>query len=127
VRLFVCFVVSESLRISPLVPGIMRVCTKDYCIPDTSIVIPKYSAVLIPVMSIQSDPENFPNPNTFDPERFMGDNKMKMHPYSYIVFGHGPRGCPGTAKSFWQKKTTKILLIVRIFKNYFPIPVKYLV
>jgi len=73
----------------------MRVCTKDFCIPDTSIVIPKGSAVVLPVLQIQNDPDYFPSPETFDPERFMGENKSNIHPYSYMAFSHGPRACPG--------------------------------
>ena len=43
--------------------------------------------------SVAGKNENiFPNPETFDPERWTRD---KPHPFALLLFGFGPRGCYG--------------------------------
>jgi len=58
-------------------------------------VIPRGAHVLIPIYAILSDPDYFPNPEKFDPERFSTENKSRLHPASHIPFSLGPRGCLG--------------------------------
>lgn len=41
------------------------------------------------------DPEYFPNPEQFDPERFNKENKKNIKDFTYIPFGEGPRMCLG--------------------------------
>ena len=38
------------------------------------------------------NPNYFPNPENFDPSRFLKDG---VTPYAFIPFGGGPRMCPG--------------------------------
>ena len=72
-----------------------RICTKNYTVPGTNLVIEKGTAVLIPVMGIHHDPEYYPNPEKFDPERFSDVNKKERHSCAFIPFGEGPRICIG--------------------------------
>ena len=46
-------------------------------------------------MSLHRDPEYFPDPEKFYPERFSDENKQKIVPFSYLPFGSGPRNCIG--------------------------------
>lgn len=44
---------------------------------------------------IHSDPEYYPEPEKFIPERFNEENKKNITPYTYFPFGDGPRTCIG--------------------------------
>lgn len=79
----------------PPVPQITRKCDKDYPVPGTDVVIEKGTPVFIPVYGLHHDPEYYPNPEKFDPERFSAENKKQILPFTYMPFGEGPRLCIG--------------------------------
>ena len=55
----------------------------------------------------------FPSPNTFDPERFFGPEKMESEAFQQVeaVFGFGRRVCPGrffAQENIWMFMTNVI-------------------
>ncbi|KAJ8981726.1 hypothetical protein NQ317_003791 [Molorchus minor] len=56
-------------------------------------IIPAGTDMSIFTYGAHHDPKNFPDPEKFDPLRFM--NCTGTMPYSYIPFGAGPRDCIG--------------------------------
>ncbi|XP_025831659.1 probable cytochrome P450 6a14 [Agrilus planipennis] len=97
-------IVNETLRKYPPLPTTTRVCTKDYKIPDSDVVIQKGTLVLVPIYAIQHDPEYYPDPEKFDPERFSEENKNKRPPLTFLPFGEGPRICIGLRMGVLQIK-----------------------
>lgn len=85
----------ETLRLYPPVPTLNRECTIDYKIPGTDVVIEKGTYVLISALGLHTDPDIFPSPYEFNPERFSPENKGNIPSYAYLPFGEGPRNCIG--------------------------------
>lgn len=66
-------------------------------------------------MAIHHDPEYYPNPEVFDPERFSEEEKKKRHPYAFIPFGEGPRNCIGMRFGLLETKIA-LVSILKYFK-----------
>jgi len=109
--LFLCRKLNETLRKFPPVSGLPGICTKDYKVPGTDVVIEKGTRVNIPVWGIQMDPEYYPDPEKFDPERFSEENKAKRPDMTFLPFGEGPRMCIGLRFGMLQSKVGLVSLI----------------
>lgn len=76
------------------------------------------TVVHIPIYSIHNDPDYYPNPSKFDPERFdeshCSDLKTLRDEGIFFPFGHGPRMCLGMRFSTFQIKAA----IVEVVKNF---------
>lgn len=84
---YLAMIVNESLRKYPPIADNDRRCCEDYRIPETDLVIPKGTVVEMSVMSLHRDPEYFPDPEKFDPERFSYENMRFIRPFTYLPFG----------------------------------------
>lgn len=110
-------VIFETLRKYPIVPYLDRMCISDYEIPVSSNTskdtIPAQTGVYIPVYAIHHDPQYYPEPETFDPERFTEENVNTRPQFTYLPFGEGPRICLGMRFALMQTKTGLINLLSR--------------
>ncbi|EFA09141.1 cytochrome P450 9e2 [Tribolium castaneum] len=103
-------VVCESLRLWPPAPQTDRFCNTDFVLEPTKpherrFTIERGVTIIIPIYGIHRDPEYFPNPDKFDPERFSDENKAKIVPGTYMPFGVGPRNCIGSRLALLELKT----------------------
>lgn len=96
--------VSETMRLYPALAILNRVCTRDIDLPTTNLHVKKGVDVVIPVLGIHLDPEIYPDPLKFDPERFTPENIATRHSYAYLPFGEGPRICIGMRMGLAQTK-----------------------
>ncbi|XP_030855600.1 cytochrome P450 4V2 isoform X2 [Strongylocentrotus purpuratus] len=104
-------VVKESLRLLPSVPGIGRDLDEDIIVNGK--VVPKGASVFLSIYGIHHDPEQFPDPERFDPDRFLPENSTKRHPFAFIPFSAGPRNCIGQKFAMMEDKVILINLLRR--------------
>nr|AVL92845.1 CYP450 [Locusta migratoria] len=97
-------VVAETLRKYPPAPALSRESNAEYQLPGSGAILDKGTQVFIPVYGLHHDPEYFPDPERFDPERFSEEQKAQRHPYVYLPFGEGPRICIGMRFGLLQTK-----------------------
>ncbi|XP_066272658.1 cytochrome P450 3A8-like [Branchiostoma lanceolatum] len=104
----------ETLRMYPPAPNIGR--TTDEEVKVQWLTIPKDIFVLVPVLAIHYDPERWPEPKKFIPERFTKEAREKRDPYDWLPFGAGPRNCIGMRLAMMELKVglAKILMNYRV-------------
>ncbi|KAK1122063.1 hypothetical protein K0M31_009906 [Melipona bicolor] len=94
-------VFKESLRKYPVLPMLNRQALENYTFAGTKFTIPAGTKLAIPVYGIQTDPDIYPEPEKFDPERFEEDAVAARHPMSFLAFGDGPRNCVGNVTFYY--------------------------
>ena len=103
-------VICETLRLYSPVIRIERQCTEDYPLEmdvegkTKKLLIKKGEVIRFPVYAIHHDPKYYPNPDKWEPERFMPENKHLLTPYTYLPFGGGPRNCIGMRFALMEAK-----------------------
>jgi len=86
-----------------------RFCNKDW--EYDGLRIPKGIQVIFPMFAVHMNPENFPNPDRFEPSRFLGNKEQDA--YAYMRFGHGPRGCLGQRFALEMLKVLVVSFLIR--------------
>lgn len=84
----------EVLRLFPSAPFVARNLIEELEI--NGVVLPVGTSVHMMFFDLHRDPEHFPDPLRFDPDRFLPELVEKRHPFAYLPFSAGPRNCIGT-------------------------------
>lgn len=81
--------VAETLRKHPVGGNITRIATKPYKVPDTNFTIPKGMKVYVPVFAIHHDETYYPNPEEFNPDRWISGGDNIPTKGAFLPFGDG--------------------------------------
>ncbi|MEH3053250.1 MAG: cytochrome P450 [Patulibacter minatonensis] len=86
-----CF--QEAMRLYPPAWVIPRTAVQDDVVGGCR--IPKGTDVFVSVWATHRDPAVYPDPEVFDPARWLGDAPKGRPRFSYLPFGGGRRACVG--------------------------------
>lgn len=105
-------VVLEAMRLYPPAWSIGREATRDTELGGYR--IPKGTQVLVSQWVLHRDPDTFPEPEAFRPERWLDGLKKRLHRCAYMPFGGGPRKCIGSTFAMIEAP----LLLATIARRY---------
>ncbi|XP_067659545.1 cytochrome P450 3A29-like [Haliotis asinina] len=103
-------VINETLRLYPVVPAVNRYVSKTTTIKGWT--FPKGAFINIPIVIMHRNPDIYPEPQKFKPERF--EKSSEINPMLYQPFGQGPRQCIGMRLALIEVKVALVYLIRNI-------------
>ncbi|KAI9368160.1 cytochrome P450 [Aspergillus egyptiacus] len=92
-------VIKESLRLSSPVPGVIPRVVPDGGITWAGNFLPAGTSVSISIRTVHDDPEIFPEPASFVPERWLDSSDLD---HWLVVFGKGSRSCIGLTVAWME-------------------------
>jgi cytochrome P450 len=89
----------ETLRLCPIAPYIARDLRRPFSVGSYN--LPAGASVAISIIGIHRRPDLYPDPERFDPDRFLG---RSYSPSQFLPFGGGARRCVGAALAMLELK-----------------------
>jgi pentalenene oxygenase len=105
---FVRRLISESLRLYPQAWMLIRTAMAATRLGDVE--LPAGTSVLLPLYAIQRDAANFPDPNTFDPDRWAPERASDVVRPAFLPFSAGRHVCVGEAFA-WTEAASLLAVI----------------
>ncbi|KAJ1933923.1 hypothetical protein FBU59_005864 [Linderina macrospora] len=103
-------IVKEALRKNSILAEIRRRVSAPVQLGEFT--IPKGSVVSVDTWAMHYNPEYFPEPERFIPERF-ADEKAQSVPFTFAPFSNGSRQCMGMKFSYIEQRIAISLLLLR--------------
>jgi cytochrome P450 len=101
--------IKETLRLTPIIPMVARMLARPARIGGHD--LPAGVVVLASIYLTHRRPELWPDPDRFDPARFIG---RRIDPYHYYPFGGGTRRCLGMAFASFEMKIVLATILARV-------------
>ncbi|XP_017011801.2 probable cytochrome P450 308a1 [Drosophila takahashii] len=108
----------EALRLHPAMQALQKRCTKSFRLPaqksgcesetESALQVDVGTVLVLPVQAIHLDPDMWPEPKQFRPERFLQQPQMGCR---FLGFGAGARMCPGMRLGLLQTKAALATLL----------------
>ncbi|MFD7827993.1 cytochrome P450 [Kitasatospora sp. NPDC059803] len=90
---YITQVLKESMRLYPAAALVGRRAVAETVIDGY--VIPAGAQVVVSPLVTHRHPAHWPDPERFDPDRFLPEQEKERHRYAWYPFGGGPRACIG--------------------------------
>lgn len=87
--------IKETLRLYAPLRALTKYCKTD-CIVPGGYPIKAGDQVSIQLHALHHNPDTYPDPYRFDPDRWTPEEEQKRSRYAWLPFSTGPRGCIGT-------------------------------
>lgn len=100
--------IREALRLQPVIPIVGRILQRPMRIGGYD--IEQGQRVLVSIYLVHQRPELYPDPERFDPDRFL---RQKFSPFEWLPFGGGIRRCIGMAFALYEMKMVLATLLAR--------------
>ena len=59
------------------------------------------------------DPDNYEDPEVFNPGRFLPENQHSLKEYSFLPFASGPRNCIGMRFALLEMKYALVIILIK--------------
>ncbi|CAF2172940.1 unnamed protein product [Rotaria magnacalcarata] len=101
------------MRLLPPVPAVIREIQDDFVCNGQ--IIRKGTTMYIFIYGVHHDPNVFPQPERFDPNRFYESTEVneERSPYAFVPFSAGSRNCIGQRFAQLEEKTILSTLLRR--------------
>jgi cytochrome P450 len=76
--------------------------------------------VLVNLFNLHRHPAFWPEPETFDPDRFAPEKRKQQHRFAYLPFGAGPHLCIGKSFALLEAHLLLVLIAQRYDLRHVP-------
>ncbi|GAA2842028.1 cytochrome P450 [Nonomuraea rubra] len=101
----------ESMRLYPPGPYGARETTEDLTLAGHH--LPAGTTIFYPFWAVHLNPDHWPDPHAFVPDRFTPEASARRPRYAYIPFGLGPRSCEGASLAMVEAELVLAVLLRR--------------
>lgn len=105
-------VIKEVMRLYPPIFMFSRVVAQDTRLGEYE--LKAGTDVILTPYATHHDPTLFPDPERFDPERFLGEAGRQIDKFAWYPFGGGPRICVGNAFAMMEM----LIIVSRVVQKF---------
>lgn len=106
-------VLKEAMRLYPSAAAVIRGAVTDTDVDGYR--VPAGATALVGIWAIHRDPQLWPDPTRFDPDRFLPEHERARDRWAWLPFGGGPRSCIGERFAMLEA-TLGLATLVRRFR-----------